>query len=354
MATTATLAASWSYDRASEANLAGDAQAVVSSLEAAAALDPSFALYQRELGVWLLATGDVDRARSRLTRAADLNPADATALRGLAIAAVADGRPDLGLAPARAAVALRGIHAENQLTLAYVAMRTPNGGEEARLAVISALQPAPWLAASPDWADHFPTGQGLAFLLETADRSWDDALMASGRYDMARAWLAAMVGGQGPQVATAEPIVLVTECDLEAASTAASGLSRSAGTTIDGLMSGIMTARATEAPATDVLAMARLRWPLLSILATSDTPAASPLTDPLEDTRLYRRLAMPAPDWGPVLPTADAGHERVAPRSGGGRESGGSRQRPRHLSLDASPPTPSSANRATTRASRAG
>lgn len=306
IASTSMLAASWAYDRAATANATGDSEQVVSALEIAAALDPSFALYQRELGVWLLGTGDPHGALARAGDAARLNPADATAQRAIAISALADGRPDLALTAARRAVELGGLHAENQLTLAYVASADTGGGDEAARALVAALQAFPWLPASPGWAAYFSDDEALRALLEEADGSWSARLLATGRYGDQRAWLAAMLGRTMAGSPGVKPTVLLIQCQLAAAETAAGelGAQRS---TLAGLISRIMVARAGGASAADLLTLAELRSALLGSLAAKATPAASPLAGRVEDTRLYRRLAMPPPEVGPLFPTPDAG-----------------------------------------------
>jgi O-antigen ligase len=306
IATGATLAASWLYERAADGNSGHNPQRVLGLLEAAAALDPSFALYQRELGVRYLASGDVERALSRIGAATRLNPADATAQRAMAIAFFADGRTDLALAAARRAVELGGLHAENQLTLAYVAGHTAAGREEAGRALVAALQPYPWLASSPGWEQQFPGGDSLQRLLESADEAWPEALVDTGRYDTPRAWLAAMVGRIDDYGAAVGPAVLVIQCKLDAA-TAAVEERRAERFTFTGLVSSIIVARVSGSSAADLLALAKLRTPLLRIVTTTNLGATSPLGGQIEDTRLYRRLALAPPEMDPMFPTPDAG-----------------------------------------------
>jgi O-antigen ligase len=306
IATTTTLAASWSYDSAAAANARGDTPEVLRSLERAATLDPSFALYQRELGVWLLADGNIKGAVSRIGEAARLNPADATAERALAIADIVDGRPDFALVAARRAVMLGRLHAENQLTLAYVATRSEDGGREAADALVAALQPWPWLAASPGWADYFPQGAGLQSLLVTADRSWSEILLGTRRYDGQRAWLAAMLGRTEEGSTGVQPTVLLIQCKVTTATAAVAELGPQR-STLAGLISRIMVARASGDSAVDDIALAQLRSAILGTLASGETPPASPLSGHVEDTRLYRRLTMAPPPFGPLFPTPDAG-----------------------------------------------
>jgi hypothetical protein len=288
------------------ASALGETDQVVRSLEMASMLDPSFALYQRELGVWLLAAGDVHGAIGRLSGAARLNPADATTQRAMAIAEILNGRPDVALLAARRAVELGGLHAENQLTLAFVAARAPEGKQEAARALVTALQPWPWLAASPGWASYFPSGPTLRSLLATADTSWSERLLATRRYGGQRAWIAAMLGHTEEGGAGVEPAVQLIRCDITAANAAVAALGAQR-STLAGLISRIMVARASDMSPADDITLARLRSPLLGILATGEAPADSPLVGHVEDTRLYRRLTMAPPAFGPLFPTPDAG-----------------------------------------------
>lgn len=305
LASASTLTASRTYDLAAAANERGETGQVVSSLKWATALDPSFALYQRELGAWLLATGDAHGGLTRAGEAARLNPADATAQRVMAISALVDGRPDIALKAARRAVHLGGLHAENQLTLAYVAARNP-GGDDVGGALVATLQPFPWLSASPGWAEYFPEGDGLRVLIQTADRSWSKTLLATGRYDDQRAWLAAMLGRTVAGGRGVKPTVLLIQCQLAGAETAVGELG-SQRSTLAGLISRIMVARARGSSTASLVTLAQLRSALLVSLASRETPAASPLAGRVEDTRLYRRLTMSAPEFAPLFPTPDAG-----------------------------------------------
>ncbi len=303
-----TLLAGWSFDQATAAARRGDDAEVVERLAGAVALDPSFALYRREHGVWLMSEGDPDGARRELEIAFAMNPADATAARALALLATADSRVAAAIAWAEQAVRLRATHAENRLTLAYVAGRGGEG-DLAKDALIDVLRNEPWIAAAPDWTTLFPVGDQLNELLAGAQSSAASEPGGS-RLQLADAWLAASIGIPAPDGIPQDAVAsaAIIECRLTQAQAAIEAMTAAEAVSSDGLLARVLVARASGSTSLgDVIALAGLRWPLLGVLATQPIRGASPFADPATDIALYRRLPMPAPDLGPILPTGDSG-----------------------------------------------
>jgi len=308
LATIVMLLASWAFDQAGIAAQQGHGAVAVQRLSVAIALDPSFALYRRDRGVWRIAQGDTAGGRRDLENAFALNPADATAAREVGLLASEQGADATAEAWAERAVRLRATHAENGLTLAYVAARAGDGQLEAET-LSEVLRREPWVAAAPGWSTWFPVGDALDQLLARAQKSAASE-PANGRLQLADAWLAASIGLPSPNATAPDGVAsaAVIDCRLTEARAAISGMTTAEAVSLDGLSARILVARASGSTSIDdLIALAGLRSSLLGILASQYVPGASPFADPATDVALYRRLPMPAPGLDPILPTADSG-----------------------------------------------
>lgn len=303
-----TLLAGWSFDQATAAAHRGDSPAVLTHLSEAIGLDPSQPLYRREIGIWHVAAGDAARGWADLVTAFKLNPADASTARALALVASAEGDHPSSIAWAERAVRLRATHAENRLTLAYVAARAGED-EIAAEALTDVLRREPWIAAAADWDTTFPTGDALNRLLSAAQER-AGSQPGGPRLQLADAWLAASVAlpspdGIGPDAVASAAVI---DCRLPQAQAAIEAMTTAEAASSDGLRARVLVARAIgSSSVNDTITLASLRWPLLGMLATRVTPGASPFADPATDFALYRRIPMPPPDLGLILPTADSG-----------------------------------------------
>jgi O-antigen ligase/tetratricopeptide (TPR) repeat protein len=305
-----TLAASGAYDRAADLAEAGPSRDVVGALQTAAALDPSLAFYRRELGTWLMAEGDLDSARAELGQALELNPADPAALRAWALLGLETGEWGQALEAAITVQQRADLHAENPLTLAYVAMVV--GDEEAaRTGLIRAVRLYPWLLAAPEWDMVFPDIDKPEILAAARD-SWAGDSGASRRNLMARTWLNAMTNGPMPPDAgvagTADAASI--RCDRGAAEAALGDLDAGEAADLGALQARLMYGRifdavdgAEEEVLLELIAGHDPGIRRQATVAIGGTPAAS---DHNRDLHTYSRIPIRAP-IGPVLPTPASG-----------------------------------------------
>jgi hypothetical protein len=115
-------------------------------LRLAITLDPAMALYERELGVTLLASGQFDAAALHLARATTVNSRDVVALRALAEAELARGEVGAASAAAQAAVAFKRSDVANLVTLARTA--AASGDDDLALDLVAeAIVASPGLTA---------------------------------------------------------------------------------------------------------------------------------------------------------------------------------------------------------------
>jgi tetratricopeptide (TPR) repeat protein len=142
----------------------------IEALTAATTLDPSLALYWRELGVIRLASGHPADAVAALRRATGLNPSDTTALRALALATSSSGSISEGLAWAQVAAKTRPSESDNLVMLAYV-QQMAGRGAVAAITLAEALRISPWLAAAEGWERLGVRGERAA-LLQRAVSQW--------------------------------------------------------------------------------------------------------------------------------------------------------------------------------------
>lgn len=132
----------------------GDMAGALDAMEGAVRLDPTFPLYQRELGAIRLSLAQPASALTELQAAAELNRADDSIWRALAYAALATGDPERALGAAREAVRLQGTESLNQATLAYMADAA--GDVSARdVALQQVVTLSEWTSADPAWTDAF-------------------------------------------------------------------------------------------------------------------------------------------------------------------------------------------------------
>jgi O-antigen ligase len=325
--TLAIVTASWSFDRAASAATMGQTTQVVSNLSMAATLDPAFALYHRELGVWLQSEGDLAAARDQLAAAIRLNPADNQAYRAASLLYGSEGKRDEAIAFASSAAALQATHVENALTLAYV-----NGVigdiEGQHAALVAAVRFAPWLTAAPEWGAAFPDAEP-GQVLRDAYQSWQSDVERSTRNLKARAWLAGLVGATPPDGAT--PAMQVETdllaCRTDQAAQELAGVVGTAATELETLEARFLFERAYGRGASrNVVALIRLRDPGLADSIAHQAVGVSPVWSFFYDNRYYDRIAI-NPPAGPVLPTPGSGlsawlrdpvaaAERGAPGSG--------------------------------------
>jgi O-antigen ligase len=308
IAVTLTILASGSFDQARASARQGDGARVVQQLSQAVRLDPAFALYRRERGLWSEVLGDHEAAMDDLMEAHRLDVADATTLRALALFASASGEDAAAIRWAEDAVKLRATHAENRMTLAYVAGKA--GDQQlAAAALAEVLRREPWIAAASDWARLFPSGGSLVPLLGLASKAASEA-PGDDRLLLSDAWLAAELGlpapaEMAPDVAASYAII---DCRFSEAKLAIQAMSSAEATGSDALQARVLVATATKDPARkDVLVLASLRWPLLGIIATEEIGGASPFSDPSVDLTIYRRRPMQPADLGLSFPTSTAG-----------------------------------------------
>jgi O-antigen ligase/tetratricopeptide (TPR) repeat protein len=307
LAALATLAASWSYERASAASTGDSATAVTQELRAAVALDPSHALYRRDLAAWLFATGRTPEAEEHLQRALELNPADVAAWRAAAILAADQADGERAMQLAKRATDLRPTDPINQMTFSYVARQTENV-EVLRAGLVRALRFDPWLAATAEWRTEFPGDvQGL---LQAAHQSWSEEPDTIGEHLRARSWLAGMV--DDPLSAAEAGLVQAAasaaiDCRLAEARGYLGQLPDAEAATAEGLLVRLLVARAAGEPAEEVVTLASLRLPALGFVAATDVSGASPFEALGEDVHVYGRWSLGPPPIGPILPTSEAG-----------------------------------------------
>jgi tetratricopeptide (TPR) repeat protein len=307
IATLATVAANWAYDRASEAATAGDSAEVLSSLAAATRLDPSFALYHRELGVWLQSDGDLPGALVQLKTAMELNPSDAVAFRATALLYAGEGRRDEAVALASAKVALEGAHIENALTLALIHAQFGDAEGE-RSALVAAVRRAPWLTAAPEWRLAFQNALPGPILVD-AFQSWQGDSTISARNLRARAWLAGLTGAAMPSGAS--PAIqlqtAVIACRTQEAEQTLARLSATEATQMDALLGRLMFETALRGSQVgEIKTLIRLRDPGVGESIVRAAGGASPIWSAFYDNRYYDRLAIQAPTAF-ALPTAGSG-----------------------------------------------
>jgi tetratricopeptide (TPR) repeat protein len=302
---TATIVSAWTYEQASTAAQAGDAVSVIQSLRIATMLDPEYALYQRDLGVWLLAEGETAEAQDRLHRALRANPADPAAHRAAAMAASEVGATD-ALSIAQGALRLRDDDAASLLTLAYVAQASGDV-DGSRDALVRALRYEPWLTASAEWREEF--GEEVSPLLDAAYQSWGTESDAENRHHEARAWLAAMVGKPvlgGATTSFDMAAAAVVDCRPDDA-VRELGPTANAAVNARWLSVRMLAGRVRGEPVDDYIALAGLRWPIVAFMASNDVTGASPFTALAHDSKFYGRRSIAPPPDGPIFPSPESG-----------------------------------------------
>jgi len=309
-ATAVTLVGSVLYDRALAAARRADLQEVVESLSGAAAVDPSFALYHRELAGALAATGRSEEAIEQVRIATSLHPADKAARRLHAVLALTVGNRSEALDAAASARKGATKHLENTITLAYVA-RELGHSDAFQAAATDAVRHAPWILAAPEWEILFP-GSSQADLIRAAAKAWQTAGGHSTRNARERAWLNAMSGGVDPQ-STDLPTTLeaaVLSCDAELAMLTVRRLEATAATRVSALQARLMFGRqfgpADVAPIMTLMDLANRE---LGVLAAGGARGQLPGWDAGREIHLYHRRPMPQV-FGPRLPTAASGLSR--------------------------------------------
>ncbi|MGH2454707.1 MAG: O-antigen ligase family protein [Candidatus Limnocylindria bacterium] len=297
----------FAYDRARAAAAANDDGQVLEALQTAIRLDPSSALYRRDLGVRLLSVEQYEEARTALEEAAMLNPGDQALQRAFAILALRSGDIPAATHAAEAAVRLAGRQAQNHLTQAYVALEVGDlrtGGT----ALMSAIRLQPWLLAAPDWVTVFPDVDKQE-LLGAAERSWAGDPTQSSRNARARTWLAAMTGRPLPEDASgyllAEAALL--HCDAGTAAQVLSELTNAEAARPAALQARVMTARAFGVGDLSALReLIRLSDLQLERQAFGGIAGSSVVADSNRTRSEYGRLAV-VTDLDPILPTIASG-----------------------------------------------
>ena len=307
LAITSSLVAAWAHDRAARSASEGEEAEVVSSLRQAATFDPGMPLYRRELGVWLMASGDLDGADAQIHRGFELNPADAATLRTVALVRLAAGDTADAIGIAAEAHRRADLHPENALTLAYVAGEIND--EDAQLAaLVRAVRRYPWLLAAPEWDVVFPDVD-KEMLLSEAAASWVDASEYSHRNRQARTWLAAFTG-QGEYAdeglaGAAESALL--QCEHQEALVV---LGRLTGTqAADGavLRARLMVERAFDGGDDErLLTLLASHDPGIVRMASGGVAGESAAGDHNADVAVYGLIPI-RPPVGPILPTPNSG-----------------------------------------------
>jgi hypothetical protein len=305
-AVAATLAGSWAYDRAREAADTGNASSVLASLRRATFLDPSFALYHRELGTWLGSTDNAS-AKVELQTAVLLNPSDTVAQRALALHYADHERYDIAqtlIADLTAAYASR---TEDALTAAHIAL-THGDDVAAHWALVSAVEVAPWLTASDAWASAYPSVD-VARIVRDAYAAWTEDDTHSARTLQAGTWLAAMAGRKAPE--DSSPALqlqhAVIECDMRLVSHLSGVLVTTQQHDLEAIRAQLLVARsAGRAEVGDLITLLGLRDPGLGRIATLPPADAGPTDSSFYDNRYYDHLAIDSPIPF-ALPTSASG-----------------------------------------------
>jgi O-antigen ligase/tetratricopeptide (TPR) repeat protein len=305
-ASVAMLFAAWRYDDAAAAARRGLSPEVIASLRQAVTADPSFALYHRDLGVWLLAAGDIERAERELAIAVGLNPSDLQARRSAALAHGAAGSRDASINAAVAATRINATQVENALTLALVQQTLGNTDAEFS-ALVEAVRIAPWITAAPEWQHVFPAAD-LSRIVEAASESWEIDATKSYRNAQARAWLAGLAAGDDP--ADADLGILaqkhILACDRAGADAVLARVRPDDRTRLTAVVARLMYARAFGGETDDDRALLRMRDPGLGAIADGVARGSAPSWDYSHDTRYYDRLPV-IPPHGLSLPTQASG-----------------------------------------------
>lgn len=310
----AILAASAAFDEAQVVARSGDTDAAIRALDRSVALDPGHAMYWRERGLHRAAAGQPG-ATSDLERAFVLDPADTANTRALAVLSARAGEVNVALDLAGRAAALRPTDDVNLTTLAYVALMTERDAV-ADQALTELLRRMPWIAATPQWAAHFPTAKDLEDLQVAARDAWRVRHESSERFALPQVWLDAAVDGNGaPLLDTAgwdlpylHAVDRLLHCDIDGAEAAILEPPPPSPHEAD-IFAMILAARAARADErlADAIALADLRNAPEGRYAVARPDPESPFWDPAEDRRLYERDAVVPVDLGLQLPTEAEG-----------------------------------------------
>ena len=296
------------YDRARVAATVNDDEQALEALELATRLDPSSALYWRDLGVRLLAGSRYAEARAALTRAAQLNPGDQAVQHARAVLGVRSEDIATATDAAENVVRVASMHVNNHLTQAYVSFEfgDPATGRDA---LVAAVRLQPWLLAAPEWQTVFPE-VGKQELLSAAERSWAGDPARSSRNTRARTWLAAMTGRPLPEDAggylLAEAALL--ECDRETAAQVLSGLKSGEAAQPAALQARVMTARAfgVGGQLSVLRELIHLSDRQLERMAFDGIAGSSIIADSNRTRGAYGTLPL-VTDLDPILPTPASG-----------------------------------------------
>lgn len=217
VAVVATLAASVLYDVGAGATQAGDLHRARDAFELAAELDPSMALYRRELGVAELEVGNWDESVAELRAAAAMNPADDVARRALAEAHLRLGDLPGALSAAEKAVELDATDIANLGMLARVA-NMAHDPDIANDVLTKTLLHAPYLAADPAWFELVGYRPDVPSLSNEAVTAWR-AGEAPWLKGLRPAWLVALAGeprdsGAAREAAQDRPVMAPAINDL--------------------------------------------------------------------------------------------------------------------------------------------
>ena len=325
-ATALSLVAFAVYDSASGAAIRHDIHEVVSKVRIATKLDPSFALYHRELAAWLLADGDAAAGSREAERAIQLNPADATAYRIAALAAIELQRDSEATTFAARATGLRATDQLNPLTQAYVALQLGDQ-PSADKALSLAIRFHPWLTSSPDWTSAFGSRDPTALLQAAAQAASADTVETNTK-DYVSAWLVSMANdsAEAPMAPIPSAIYATVSCQLDLADETLSSLTRADASSAYGLQARIIASLVDGENAGDLVALAQLRrWS--ETLASATLSGMRAVWEPAEDARIYGRFPLQPAPVGPVLPTAGSGltvwlHDPIAAAKAGAPGSG--------------------------------
>jgi tetratricopeptide (TPR) repeat protein len=138
------------WGRSQSAIQAGDRAASIDALELAAALDPAFGLYARELGKLLLAEGDADRGLRLLAASAAGDPGDPNPVRALGVAALREGRIAEAERDFQTAIRLDATRTPSRILLG-MALDAARRSAEADREYAKVIMASPLLALSDGW-----------------------------------------------------------------------------------------------------------------------------------------------------------------------------------------------------------
>lgn len=303
--------ASFSYESARAAVASGTLSVGRDALDRAVALDPGMALYPRQRGALAYVMGDFKSASADLERTTRLNSADDLAWRTLALAYLARGMNDAGLAALERATDLQRSDAQNLLLSAKVEGDEGQFSEATDL-LAEVIQAWPAIVGAPGWKDLLPQSVTTEEAVDAAVTRWETGEPTPERHVDQALWLVALAdrtdleeravahAALGPILGRA--MIEVTRCDPAAAQT----LGRATETDLRNPLYPILQQRASHLA--------------LGVKATDPEDFTEETLNPLNENGYgsdiwgYRRLPISWPAGGDELPSPSVGLVRWTER----------------------------------------